>query len=294
MLLATIDSWLAAAAPYPLFYLPLALLVGLTVGSFLNVVIVRTPKILEQQFRSECCDLLALDKPAQPKLTLSTPASHCPHCGHKITPWENIPLISYVLLKGRCSHCRASISPRYPLIELATGLLSLLTLYLLGLNSAGLFALLLLWVLIALTMIDIDSFLLPDHLTLPLLWLGLLLNTGGLYTDLHSALWGAAAGYLSLWSVFCLFKQVTGKEGMGYGDFKLLAALGAWLGWQLLPLVIVLSSFVGALIGIGGILFLGRDKNLPIPFGPYLAIAGLIALLWGEPLLTHYLPFLSL
>lgn len=278
----------------PFFYYPLIFVIGLLVGSFLNVVIFRTPKILEQNFKEECCDLLEVKNEPQDKISLAYPPSKCGHCGTTIKPWHNIPVISYLLLKGKCSYCQAKIGIRYPLVEFATAVLSIITIHLLGFSTEGLLALLLLWFLISLTMIDIDTYLLPDHLTLSLLWLGLLINSVGIYTDLFSAIWGAAAGYLCLWSIFWLFKWLTGKEGMGYGDFKLLAALGAWMGWQFLPLIILLSSFVGAVIGIAGILILGRDKNIPIPFGPYLAIAGWIAFLWGDALIHYYFQFLAL
>jgi leader peptidase (prepilin peptidase)/N-methyltransferase len=292
----------------PFFYYPFIFIISLLVGSFLNVVILRTPKILEQSYKEECIEILELSEfskkngdedsqdnsfhktKSQEKISLSYPPSTCPRCNTKIKPWHNIPVISYfLLLKGKCHNCNNPISIRYPIIELVTALLSVLTIYLLGFTGAGLLALLLLWTLISLTMIDIDTYLLPDNLTLSLLWLGLIINSFGVFTDLPSALWGAIVGYGSLWSVFWLFKLVTGKEGMGYGDFKLLAALGAWMGWQFIPLIIILSSFVGALIGIAGILILGRDKNIPIPFGPYLAIAGLIAFLWGDQLIHYYL-----
>jgi leader peptidase (prepilin peptidase)/N-methyltransferase len=292
----------------PLFYYPFILIISLLVGSFLNVVILRTPKILEQSYKEECIEILELDEflkknddenyqeiteqetKNQKKMSLSYPPSTCPKCNTKIKPWHNIPVISYFfLLKGKCHNCSNPISIRYPIIELVTALLSVLTIYLLGFTGAGLLALLLLWTLISLTMIDIDTYLLPDNLTLSLLWLGLIINSFGVFTDLPSALWGAIVGYGSLWSVFWLFKLITGKEGMGYGDFKLLAALGAWMGWQFIPLIIILSSFVGALIGIAGIIILGRDKNIPIPFGPYLAIAGWIAFLWGDQLINYYL-----
>lgn len=304
-----IDSALSIIASVPLFYYPLTLLLGLLVGSFLNVVILRTPQIMEQEFRSECCTFLEIDEvgtknktatdndaispPISPPLSLSKPNSTCPQCKTPIKPWHNIPVLSYLYLKGKCAACRTPISLRYPLIELGTGLLTVLTITLLGLNASSVVALLLLWSLIALTMIDIDTQLLPDNITLPLIWLGLITNYFGLYTDLASALWGAVFGYLSLWGVFWLFKIITGKEGMGYGDFKLLAALGAWMGWQFLPLIILLSSFVGAAIGIAGIIVLGRDKNIPIPFGPYLAIAGWIAFLWGNQLIDYYFQFLG-
>ena len=303
-MLAQLDSWLQPIATIPWFYLSLALIIGLLVGSFLNVVIFRLPKMMEQDFRHDCCEFLGIkaqesqrteahNNAPQAVTSLSKPASTCPYCQTKIKPWHNIPVISYCLLKGRCAYCQHPISIRYPLVELATGLLSLLMLWMLGFTTAGLLAVIFVWVLISLTMIDIDTQLLPDDLTLPLLWLGLIANYFGVYTDIGSALWGAVIGYLSLWSVFWLFKLLTGKEGMGYGDFKLLAALGAWMGWQLLPLIIVLSSFVGAAIGIAGIIILGRDKNIPIPFGPYLAIAGWIAFLWGDNITQWYLQLMA-
>ena len=285
-----INNWLSIYSAWPAFYLSFIFILGLMIGSFLNVVIFRTPKIMEQEFRSECCDLLEIKQQQADEafVSLSKPNSTCPKCREPIKPWQNIPLISYLVLKGQCANCKNPISIRYPIVECVTGILSVLAVYFIGLSAAGIFSLLLLWFLIALTMIDFDTFLLPDSLTLPLLWLGLLLNTFSVYTDLSSAVWGAIAGYGILWSVFWLFKLLTGKEGMGYGDFKLLAALGAWMGWQVLPVIIILSSFVGALIGIAGIIILGRDKNVPIPFGPYLAIAGWIAFLWGEHITQFY------
>lgn len=285
---------LSAFSAVPLLYYPFILLIGLLIGSFLNVVIFRIPKMMEQEFRQECCDFLTLKNKTEPAFTsLSKPNSTCPKCKTPIKPWHNIPVISYLLLKGQCASCQNPISIRYPIIELTTGLLSVLTIAVLGLQTTGLIALVLLWVLIALTMIDVDTQLLPDSITLPLLWLGLIVNSFGLYTDFLDAFWGAIFGYLALWSVFWLFKIATGKEGMGYGDFKLLAALGAWMGWQFLPLIILLSSFVGAIIGIIGIIILGRDKNIPIPFGPYLAIAGFIAFLWGDTIINVYFAFLG-
>ena len=271
--------------------LPLgSLLLGLSVGSFLNVVIYRLPKMLETQWTHDCHEHLGqeAEKPAEP-FNLNRPRSHCPACGHKIKPWENIPVLSWVLLKGRCSNCQTSISPRYPTIETVTGLLSLVVAIHFGFTWAALGALLLTWALIALTMIDFDVQLLPDNITLPFLWLGLLFSLAGIFTDPSSAIIGAAAGYLALWSVYQLFKRLTGKEGMGYGDFKLLALLGAWLGWQYLPLIIILSALVGALVGISLILLRGRDRNIPIPFGPYLAAAGWISLMWGEEINRTYL-----
>lgn len=272
-----------------------ALVLGLVVGSFLNVVILRLPKMMAKSWKTDCCDLLEIaNKEADTPYNLVVPGSHCPGCGHKIRAWENIPLLSYLWLRGRCSGCKTAISFRYPLVELVTALLTAYLAFHFGPTDQGLFALFLLWGLIALTVIDIDTQLLPDNITLPLLWLGLLVNSAGVFVSLPEAVYGAVLGYLALWSVFWLFKLVTGKEGMGYGDFKLLAALGAWLGWQSLPMVILLSSFVGAAIGIAGILIQGRNKNLPIPFGPYLAIAGLITLLWGEPLTQYYLQITNL
>jgi leader peptidase (prepilin peptidase)/N-methyltransferase len=270
------------------------IILGLLIGSFLNVVIFRVPKILEQDWHLQCAHLMDDEKriselEAQPRITLSKPNSTCPKCQHAIKPWENIPVISYLFLGGKCSQCRSTISLRYPLVEAATALLSLITILYFGASYTGMAALLLTWTLIALTLIDADTQLLPDNMTLPLVWIGLMLNSQGLFTSLESALWGAVFGYLSLWSVYQLFKLLTGKEGMGYGDFKLLAALGAWFGWQLLPIIILLSSLVGAIIGIGMILLKGKDKNIPIPFGPYLAIAGWITLIWGNEIKQFWL-----
>ena len=275
----------------PEYLYPSVLILGLIIGSFLNVVIFRIPKMLEQDWKSQCCELLEVEGKEEPKITLSTPNSTCPKCGHEIKPWENIPIISYLFLRGKCASCKTSISLRYPIIELVTGLLSVAVICVLGANWAGFTALLLTWVLIALTMIDFDTQLLPDNMTLPLIWLGLIVNSQGIFVPLETALWGAVAGYLSLWSVYHIFKLVTGKEGMGFGDFKLLAALGAWMGWQLLPVIILLSSLVGAIVGITLIVTLGRDKNIPIPFGPYLAAAGWLALLWGNDITQAYLQF---
>ncbi len=268
-----------------------ATVLGLVVGSFLNVVIYRLPKMMEADWKDQCCELLEQEAPERKRFNLVTPDSTCPHCGHAIRAWENIPVISYVFLRGKCSACGGHIALRYPLIELTSGLLSLFVVYHFGFGVEGLLALVLTWSLLALAVIDFDTQLLPDSITLPLLWLGLIVNHLGGFVPLEDALWGAVAGYLSLWSIYWLFKLITGKEGMGYGDFKLLAALGAWLGWQMLPLVVLLSSFVGAFIGIGLILTLGRDRNIPIPFGPYLAIAGWLAFIWGDTLINQYLQF---
>jgi leader peptidase (prepilin peptidase)/N-methyltransferase len=265
-------------------------LIGLAIGSFLNVVIHRLPKMMEQQWRRDCQELEGTysERETAP-YNLSRPASHCPQCGHKIRPWENIPVVSWLMLKGRCSQCKTLISPRYPIIESITAILSVVVALHFGFTWATLAALFLTWALIALSVIDFDVQLLPDNITLPFLWLGLLLSLAGIFTDPSTAIIGAAAGYLSLWSVYQLFKRLTGKEGMGYGDFKLLAMLGAWLGWQYLPQIIMLSAMVGAVVGILLILVRGRDRNIPIPFGPYLAAAGWISLMWGDQINNAYL-----
>jgi leader peptidase (prepilin peptidase)/N-methyltransferase len=275
------QGWLLAIA---------LLTLGLVVGSFLNVVIHRLPLMMESRWRTDCCELLELaQEPADAKLTLSTPNSHCPQCKAAIRAWQNIPVVSYLLLRGKCAQCGVAISPRYPLVELTTGLLTLSLMLQFPASAALLGAMLLTWCLIALTMIDVDHQLLPDDITLPLIWLGLLFNIGGTYVTLTDAVIGAMAGYLTLWSVYWLFKLLTGKDGMGYGDFKLLAALGAWLGWQALPSIILLSSVVGAAVGIALMFFKRRGKDVPIPFGPYLAAAGWIALMWGDEISTKYL-----
>jgi len=266
-------------------------LLGLCVGSFLNVVIHRLPRMMEQEWQAQCAELRGetIAAIAEP-LSLAKPRSRCPACGHPISALENIPLISYLfILKGKCSACATRISPRYPIIEAATGLLSAYAAWHFGPTLQTVGALLLVWALIALSAIDFDTQLLPDSITLPLLWLGLAFNLWGIYADLPSAVIGAMAGYLALWSVFWLFKLATGKEGMGYGDFKLLAALGAWLGWQMLPTIILLSSVVGAAVGISLIVVARHGRNIPIPFGPYLAAAGVIALFWGNAITQAYL-----
>lgn len=266
------------------------LALGLVVGSFLNVVIYRLPLMMESRWRRDCCELLEVEgEKEEAPLTLATPNSHCPHCKTPIKPWQNIPVLSYLALGGKCGHCEATISIRYPLVELVTGILILCLGFYFPASVALLGAMLFTWALIALTMIDIDHQLLPDDITLPLLWLGLLFNVTGTFVSVQDAVIGAIAGYLILWSVYWGFKLLTGKEGMGYGDFKLLAAIGAWLGWQLLPVVILLSSLVGAVIGIALMVIKRRGKEVPIPFGPYLAAAGWIALLWGDELMTRYL-----
>ncbi|MBX3687703.1 MAG: prepilin peptidase [Rhodocyclaceae bacterium] len=268
-------------------------LLGLFVGSFLNVVIHRLPKMMELEWQAQAAELRgeAITEPAV-RFNLATPRSRCPHCGHQITAVENIPVVSFLVLRGRCRHCKAPIGVRYPIVEILTGVLSAFAAWRFGYSMALLGALGFLWAMVALTFIDLDTQLLPDNLTLPLLWLGLLFNLPGTFTELSSAVVGAVAGYLTLWSVYWLFKLVTGKEGMGYGDFKLLAAIGAWLGWQMLPLTILLSSAVGALVGISLIVFARHGRNVPIPFGPYLAAAGVLALFFGEDLTTRYLALL--
>ena len=268
-------------------------LLGLIVGSFLNVVILRLPVMMEQGWRRECCQLLEQPAPEQTHLGLVTPNSRCPQCGVAIKPWHNIPVISWLLLRGRCARCHAHISVRYPMVELVTGLLSLAAVLAFGASSQMLAAVLLIWCLIALTGIDIDTQLLPDSITLPLLWLGLLFNLNHVFVGLESAVIGAMAGYLVLWSIYWAFKLITGKEGMGHGDFKLLAALGAWFGWQALPVIILLSSLVGAIIGIALIIIANRGREVPMPFGPYLAGAGLLWLFFGEAINQHYIAFLG-
>lgn len=287
-----LDSLLAT--PW-LLYLSVVLF-SLCIGSFLNVVILRLPKMMHQDWRCQCEEFLELpegQRKPEAAITLSSPASTCPSCDHRIRAWENIPVISYLALGGKCSSCKTRISPRYPIIEALTAVFSLVTVAILGPSVSSLLALLLVWTLVALTVIDFDTQLLPDSMTLPLMWLGLVLNYFGVLTDFHSAFWGAVAGYLSLWSVYWLFKLVTGKEGMGHGDFKLLAALGAWLGWQLLPAVILLSSVVGAVVGICLMVFRKHGREVPIPFGPYLAAAGLLCLWFGAEIQSWWFGFLG-
>ena len=275
----------------PWLYFSLVFLFSLMIGSFLNVVIHRLPIMLEREWQAEYLGYFNPETQPQQedRYNLMVPRSACPHCGHAITAMENIPLLSWLWLKGRCRECQAPISARYPLVELLTALLSLVVAATFAPGWGLLAALLLTWVLVALTFIDLDKMLLPDQLTLPLLWGGLLFNLAGGFAPLADAVIGAMAGYLVLWSLYWAFKLLTGKEGMGYGDFKLLAALGAWLGWQALPIVLLLSSLVGAFIGIGLILLRNHHQNKPIPFGPYLAIAGWIALLWGDTITRWYL-----
>lgn len=281
----------------------LAGLLGLLVGSFLNVVIYRLPLMLQREWRSQCLEYLQLDpkkvKTADPvagheTFNLLKPDSHCPVCKKPVRPWQNIPVLSYLLLRGRCSQCRTQIHWRYPVVEVVTALLSVVVAWQFGATWACLAALVFTWSLISLTVIDIDHQLLPDNITLPLLWLGLILSVTGHGTGVApaDALLGASIGYLSLWSIYWAFRLLTGREGMGYGDFKLLAAIGAWLGWQQLLTVIILSSLTGAIIGITLAVIAGRDKNIPMSFGPYLAIAGFIALIWGDAISNTYISML--
>jgi leader peptidase (prepilin peptidase)/N-methyltransferase len=262
-------------------------LLGLCVGSFLNVVIHRLPKMMEREWQAQCAELRGeAPSTAGEPLSLARPRSRCPACGHPISALENIPLVSYLMLRGKCAGCGTGIPLRYPVVEAATGLLSAYAAWHFGPSLQAVGALLLAWALIALAAIDFDTQLLPDSITLPLLWAGLAFNLAGTYVPLEMAVLGAMAGYLSLWSIYWLFKLATGKEGMGYGDFKLLAALGAWLGWQMLPAIILLSSVVGAAVGLTLIVAVRHGRNVPIPFGPYLAAAGIIAAFWG-PQITH-------
>ena len=272
-----------------LFLLAVGLL-GLVVGSFLNVVIHRLPVMMERQWRAQCEQWLSGQDGAPPpeRFDLVQPRSRCPQCGHAIAAWENIPIVSYVMLRGKCSACGKAISLRYPIVEMLTAALSVAVAWHFGLTWQTGLALLLTWALLSASFIDLDHQLLPDVILLPTLWLGLLASLFGVFQDSRASIIGAVAGYLSLWSVYHIFRWLTGKEGMGYGDFKLFALLGAWLGWQSLPLVILLSSLVGASVGIVLILALGRDRNLPIPFGPYLAGAGWLTLLWGQDILHWY------
>lgn len=295
---------MAYLADTPALYLSIAAALGLMIGSFLNVVIHRLPIMLDREWRAQCREITGAEAPADQTegatYNLLKPRSTCPSCQHQITALENIPLISYLFLKGRCRGCRARISPRYPLIELLTGLISVMVVCRFGFTPEAAAALVLSWALIALSGIDFDHKLLPDVITLPLVWAGLLLSLLSQYAASHwghttlfvkpeASIAGAAIGYLVLWGVYWLFKFVTGKEGMGYGDFKLLAALGAWLGYLQLPLIVIGSALVGAVTGIIMIVAMGRDRQIPIPFGPFLAAAGWVAMMWGERLSSYYL-----
>ena len=270
-------------------FITVSVVFGLMVGSFLNVVIHRFPKMMEIDWHNNCLELQGKEIPETIKYSLVSPRSACPKCGHMISALENIPIISYLLLKGKCRSCKNPISIRYPLVETLTGILIGLVSWKFGYSSTTLFAWAFTLILITLTFIDFDTQLLPDDMTLPLLWLGLLFNLNTGFTNLKAAVIGAVAGYLILWSIYWLFKLVTGKDGMGYGDFKLLAAIGAWFGWQLLPAVILLSSVLGAVIGIGLIILAKRGREVPMPFGPFLAIGGIAALFLGQELASYYL-----
>jgi leader peptidase (prepilin peptidase)/N-methyltransferase len=279
------------APPGNLLAAAVAGLFGLLIGSFLNVVIHRMPKMMQRESDNYVAQESGQPLPHMDRYNLTVPRSACPHCGHQITALENIPVVSYLFLRGKCAECKAPISIRYPIVEVLTGALSAFLIWRFGSGMAGLAALVFTYLLIAMTFIDADTQLLPDDLTLPLLWCGLLVNLNATFVPLHDAVIGAVAGYLTLWAVYWLFKLATGKEGMGYGDFKLLAALGAWLGWMMLPLIVLLSSLVGAVIGLSLIVFNKHGRDIPIPFGPYLAIAGLIALLFGKSIVQSYLGY---
>jgi leader peptidase (prepilin peptidase)/N-methyltransferase len=282
----------------PYFLTALVFFIGLLVGSFLNVVIYRLPIMMQRNWRKECTEYLQIDstgtEPQEEPFNLVLPLSRCPNCKTPIKPYQNIPVISYLFLKGQCATCSNPISSRYPIIEAFTAITSAIVAWHFGYTPQTFFALMLTWSLITLSFIDIDYQLLPDNITLPVLWLGLFLSLFGFFTDTHAGIIGAIAGYTILWAVYHLFKLATGKEGMGYGDFKLLALFGAWLGWQYLPVIILLSSLVGAIIGLSMIIIVKRDHNIPIPFGPYLAAAGWIALLWGNDLNQFYLTTVGL
>jgi leader peptidase (prepilin peptidase)/N-methyltransferase len=276
-------------AAHPSVFPWVGLVFGLAIGSFLNVVIHRLPKMMDREWRRQCAELRGETSAAEERFDLFVPRSRCAACGHRVSAVENIPLVSYAILRGRCSACKAPIGLRYPVVELLGGIAGIWSAVRFGFSPAAFAAMIFLWCIVAASFIDFDTQLLPDAITLPLLWLGLLLNAAGVFTDLRSAVIGAAAGYLSLWSVYWLFKLATGKEGMGFGDFKLLAAVGAWCGWQVLPLTILLSSFIGAAVGIALMVFARHGRGVPIPFGPYLGAAGVVALFWGPQLTRQYL-----
>ncbi len=294
------DAIITLSQLYPAVFYSLVFFVSLMVGSFLNVVIYRLPIMMERSWHQEYQSYFSESEPTpndknssakEEVFNLVKPDSTCPSCGHKIRAWENVPVISYLFLKGKCAKCKVGISVRYPLVELFTALACTFAAYQFGVTSQALWAVLFTYILVALLFIDLDKMLLPDHLTLPLLWLGLLLSTQHIFVGTTDAIIGAAAGYLSLWSVYWLFKLATGKEGMGYGDFKLLAALGAYTGWQGLPIIILLSSFVGAIAGILIMVIQNKGKSLAIPFGPYLAVAGWLTLLFKDAIITTYLDY---
>jgi len=279
------------------FYIFITLL-SLIIGSFLNVVVYRLPKMMHNGWYMECREFLADELTCVPAkkiepLTLSIPNSTCPQCGHRIRFYENIPVLSWLFLKGKCSQCKNGISIRYPLVETATALLSLIVAIQFGVSLDTIFLVILTWGLVCLTLIDFDHMLLPDQIVMPLLWLGLLINLPGTFVPITDAVLGATVGYMSLFSIFWLFKLVTGKEGMGYGDFKLFALFGAWIGWQLLPILILMASVVGAIVGISLMVFKKHQREQAIPFGPYLAVAGWITILWGETIWLWYIAKIS-
>jgi len=278
-------GWLIQPAVFPWF----ALVLGLCIGSFLNVVIHRLPKMMERGWAAQCAELAGREPEPQPRYDLVAPRSACPSCGHAISALENVPVVSWLALRGRCKACGTRISARYPIVELAAGVVALAAIWKFGATWTGLAACAFLWTLIALAFIDADTQLLPDDLTLPLLWGGLVANLFGLFVPLASAVIGAVAGYLALWTIYWLFKLIRGKEGMGYGDFKLLAALGAWLGWPMLPQIVLVSSVLGAVGGIAAMALQGRDRAAPLPFGPWLAGAGAVALFFGPQINALYL-----
>jgi leader peptidase (prepilin peptidase) / N-methyltransferase len=277
------------AFAHPSVFPWLSLAFGLMVGSFLNVVIHRLPKMMERDWQAQCAEMRGETPPAAAPFSLVRPRSRCPACDHPISAAENIPVLSYLVLRGRCSACKTPISLRYPVIELLSGLAAFYCANRYGFGLAAFAATGFVWAMIAASAIDFDTQLLPDSITLPLLWAGLLVNLSGTFANLSSAVIGAVAGYLALWTVYWLFKLATGKEGMGFGDFKLLAAIGAWTGWQMLPLVVLMSSFIGAAVGIGLIVLARHGRNIPIPFGPYLGAAGIVGLFWGQPITRYYL-----
>jgi leader peptidase (prepilin peptidase)/N-methyltransferase len=280
-------------ATHSVWFIALVSLLGLMIGSFLNVVILRLPKMMEAHWGAECRELLGHapneNDATATSFNIAYPASHCPSCGHELRWWENLPLLSYALLRGRCSSCKTSISAQYPLVEAAAAGLAVLAAIYIPFGWPLLWALVLVWALLTLTVIDLNTMLLPDQITLPLLWLGLLVNVGGTFTTLPEAVIGAAAGYLVLWTVYQAFRLLTGKEGMGFGDFKLLAALGAWMGWQALPGIVLMSSLVGAIVGVSLMLLRKKDASMAIPFGPYLAAAGVIWFFFGKIISAAYL-----
>lgn len=289
------DEIIRLLVAQPLLFAAIAALFGLVIGSFLNVVVHRLPVMLERQWRLQCAELTGTAPAAETEpYSLVRPRSRCPHCGHAISALENIPVLSYLWLRGKCSTCGQAIHWRYPAVELLTGLLSFAVAWQFGFGLIALAALLFTWMLVALAFIDLETQYLPDNLTLPLLWLGLLVNLNNGFVPLSQAIIGAMTGYLSLWLVFHGFRLITGKEGMGYGDFKLFAALGAWLGWQQLPFIILAASLIGALTGLAMILMRGHDRRVPIPFGPFLCAAGWVALLWGPQITQAYLRFARL